>query len=532
MTIITNPTKPIYTNGNRNGYHAAVNDPFPQDDDVYIPSPDDIEAARDLFNADLAAPEAKATPPAPTAQADPVSDKSIDNESFWLTHPAGEYGNMLCFKEKYGKRLAYNSAYGWMYQSEKQKRWLTSDLAEAAIDRTVMNALLERQSRAGAVQNDAIASKSACTTRNISNVRNMIRSFVTVLPSEFDNDPDLLNTRSGVIDLRTGRIVADESGKFTYCCPVEYDANTDYSPWLTWLDATIKNHTDGVMRDWLQMCMGYSITGHTREECLFSLWGPTRSGKGTLNHVQLSLLGDPLGRGAAFSTFTRTRDGNSFDLAPLKAARLIVASEGEKKTPLNAATVKTITGRDPITCAFKGKDEFTYYPQFKIWLASNHKITGPADDDAFWNRVKVISCPWSKAGSEDKELKQNMSTPDYLRMVLTYAVLGAKMWWNSPKGLITPASVTDTVQDHRDAADSVGQWIADNVTRNPAKEAGHAKLHVDYETWCKENGFIPKMGKAFAESMAAKGFEQIKFYFGEGKDRKQIRGYKGGDLSE
>ena len=462
------------------------------------------------------------------AQGDqPVDDNSQiqSDESFWTTYPAGEYGNMLCFREKYGDRLAYNSAYGWMYRSEKQKRWLTSDLAEAAIDQIAITMLLERQRRAAAVHNDAIASKSACTSRNISNVRTMIRPFVTVLPSEFDNDPNLLNTQSGVIDLRTGRIVADESGKFTYCCPVEYDANTDYGPWINWLDATVANHTLVEVRDWLQMGMGYSITGHTREECLFYLCGPTRGGKGTLNHVQLSMLGDPLGRGAAFSTFTRKRDGNSFDLAPLKAARLIVASEGEKKTPLNAATVKNITGRDPITCAFKGKDEFSYYPQFKIWLASNHKASGPVDDDAFWNRIKIVSFPWSKAGSENKELKQNMSTPEYLRMVLAYTVLGAKMWWNSPGGLNTPKSVEETGQEHRDAADSVGQWLAENVhkVRDPDEFVAHSRLHTDYKNWCNDNGFTPKMGKNFAESMTAKGYAQ---------QRTPIaRGYKGIDLN-
>lgn len=466
-------------------------------------------------------------PPEPPPPPAPV-------QTFWTTLPAGEYGNAQVFLELHGKKVAFNSAYGWMIHSERQRRWVNGDAGEAQLDKLAINMLLERQRRAVEVGNDAIARQAVCTSRNVSNVKNMIRPYVTVLPDEFDNDPNLLNTQSGVIDLRTGKIVADESGRFTYCCPVEYDPDADYTQWLQWLDSTVEHHQkDEKLRDWLQMCMGYSVTGHTREECLFYLYGPTRSGKGTLNAVQLAMLGDPLGRGAAFSTFTRRRtEGNAFDLAPLKAARLIVASEGEKKIGLNAAMVKTVTGRDPITTAFKGKDEFTYLPAFKIWLASNHPVSGDPDDAAFWNRVKVISFPYSKEGKEDKSLKARMTTPEYLKMVLAYVVHGAKMWHNSPTGLVTPDCVRQITEKQRENSDPIGQWLTENTVASPDKSAGHAKLHADYVNWCKENGYTPKFGKSFAESMEKKGFEPAKFYLDEGKGKRQIRGYKGLDLTE
>lgn len=455
-------------------------------------------------------------------------------DAFWTTHPAGEYGNMLCFREKYGQRLAYNSAYGWMWKSEIEYRWLMGDVAEAAIDQAAIRVLLERQRRAAQVQNDAIAAKSACTTHNVGNVKSLVRPFVTMPVEQFDTELHLLNTKTGVLDLRTGEIVASESGKFTYCVKVDYAPGADFTPWLKFLDATIEYHAvDETMRDWLKMCFGYSITGSTKEECLFDLHGPTRGGKGTINNVQLELLGTPLATPAAFSTFTRRRDGNAFDLAPLKAARIVIASEGGKKQPLNEEMVKTITGRDRITCAFKGKDEFSYTPRYKIWLASNHPVSGDPDDDAFWTRIKVISCPWSKAGSEDKNLKDAMTTPEYLRSVLAYMVAGAVMWYNAPMGLITPDCVRKTVKAHRDASDSVGQWLEQNTkaeTKPDADPVAHSRLHTDYTNWCEENGYSPKRGKSFAESMEKKGYERATFRVKFGETEKQVRGYKGLDL--
>jgi putative DNA primase/helicase len=448
------------------------------------------------------------------------------DSSFWTNYPAGEYGNMLCFREKYGPRIAYNSAYGWMYDSPKQHRWLAGDIAEAAIGQAGINTLLERQRHAAAGKNDAVASKSACTTRNISALMSLLKPYVTVLPEEFDSEPHLLNTKTGVIDLRSGKIVSSESGKFTYCVNVDYAPDDDYAKWLGFLDQTVEHHSDDeAMRDWLQMCFGYSLTGSTREECLYFMHGPTRGGKGTIATVLLEMLGSPLATAAAFSTFSRKRDGNSFDLAPLKAARIVIASEGEKRNPLNEATVKNITGRDKITCSFKGKDEFSYTPHYKIWLASNHPVSGDPDDDAFWTRIKVISCPWSKAGREDKSLKDNMVKPDYLRGVLAYIVAGARMWFMEPNGLMTPDCVRKAVQSHRDKGDSVGQWLAENThkTQDPDSFVAHSKLHPDYKNWCEDNGFSPKQGKNFAEAMTLKGYSVARTM--------TARGYKGIDLN-
>jgi hypothetical protein len=41
---------------------------------------------------------------------------------------------------------------------------------------------------------------------------------------------------------------------------------------------------------YLQEALGYSITGHTSEECLFYIYGPPRSGKGTMWETFLALL--------------------------------------------------------------------------------------------------------------------------------------------------------------------------------------------------------------------------------------------------
>lgn len=86
----------------------------------------------------------------------------------------------------------------------------------------------------------------------------------------------------------------------------------------------------------------------------------------------------------SFSTFTTKRDGSAqnFDLAPLKASRVVIASESNKNERLNSAVVKNITGGGMVSCAHKFQDFFTYLPQYKIWLTTNYTVNGDADDSA------------------------------------------------------------------------------------------------------------------------------------------------------
>lgn len=112
--------------------------------------------------------------------------------------------------------------------------------------------------------------------------------------------------------------------------------------------------------DWLQMAVGYSLTGHTREEVLFYLYGPPRSGKGTLTEMILALLGSPLAKEVNFATFTAQRSGDSqnFDLAPLKPCRTVLASESNAYERFNKAKVKMLTGGNEVYCAFKHQTHF------------------------------------------------------------------------------------------------------------------------------------------------------------------------------
>jgi putative DNA primase/helicase len=438
-------------------------------------------------------------------------------------------GNAQAVAILHGSDFLHVNAYGWMQWTGTH--WEQGD-AEKALDRAVIGTLKERRIAAVRAEKEAIVKTAKPSAYRVRGCKTLLASILTDSVDHFDANPDLLNVENGVLDLRTGELVPHEPGqRFSYCCPVAFDPDADQSEWLAWLEDALP---DPSTREYLQEAIGYSLTGHTREEVLFYVHGPARAGKGTLFETLLELLGHrPLADEVDFETFTADRGGDTqnFDLAGLKPCRFIAASESKKYGTLNAAKIKALTGGNEIRCAHKYGDFFSYRPQFKIWLSSNHEANADVDDDAAWGRLRVIHLPNSYLGHEDKTLKARLRQPDALAGVLAWAVEGARRWYaHGAQGLFTPDSVNIATQAARDAIDFVGQWLDEciEITGNPGDFAPHAAVYQSYKDWCESNGVKPKGTFHLGKALSKKGLDSTrKTITLPAGQRKQARGFEG-----
>lgn len=92
--------------------------------------------------------------------------------------------------------------------------------------------------------------------------------------------------------------------------------------------------------------------------------------------------------------------------------------------------------------------------------------------------------------------------------VLAWAVEGARRWYVTPQGLITPKAVARATQSHRDQLDHVQMWLQECAVLDAAETVSNNMLYQSYSEWCAENGHPPKQAVAFGRALAAKGFEQ------------------------
>ncbi len=449
------------------------------------PAPDDDQecahsCAQDPDDGDVPTPAPEVTPMVTLVTGVP-SAELVQGE-------ADDNGNALAMLALFGREMLYTPAYGWL-------RWTGTHwraVPEAVITRLAITALTLRRHAAIKAQNEAIIRATRANRSRVQGCVGLFQSYVLEADvSAFDADPDLLNVANGVYNLASGTLTPHSpEQRFTYCVPVAYSPTADMSPWVTFLQGAL-GEDEATLR-YFQMCVGYSLTGHTREEKLFYLYGPPRAGKGTITETLLALLPHPISTEADFASFTAKRDNDSqnFDLAELKPARLVIASESNRYQALNPAKIKSLTGGNHVRCAFKHRDMFTYRPQFKVWLVSNHEVLADADDDALWARVQVFPCPRSFVGVEDVHLKARMRSPAVLTGVLRWSIEGASAYYAAGR-LVAPQAITDATTAQRGAQDYIRLWIEDCCALDARYWTASGTLLENYHDWCERNGAKP-----------------------------------------
>ena len=425
-----------------------------------------------------------------------------------LAHPFDHAGHADTVLEFYSGKFLYSTNLGWMNWTGKYWR---NDPAAVNVHAAIEEVLRARQ-RALAGNDITNADKKFTASKphrsNMIGTEAFLKHKCHQLVDSFDKNPDLINVNNGVLNLHTGILNPHEQKYFmTYCLPVDYDPDASYEEWELFLGQTLKSTE---VLNYVQMAIGYSLTGYTREECLFYLHGPTRAGKGTFTETLLQLFGD-LATETSFDVFTGTADADrqNFALAPLRARRCVFASESSKRFPLNPAKLKQITGGNNVYCAFKHHDMFSYRPTWKLWLSSNHSVNVDVEDDAAWYRMKVIEMPFSKEGKEDKTLKAQLRQPEVLQGILAWAIEGARAWYQNPEGLVDPTDVIAAKVIHRDKLDRLGEFIEERcLAKISATDlfTSTTMLYDAYTEFCNESGYKAVGKSEFGRRLAKRGF--------------------------
>ncbi|EFH81634.1 DNA primase family protein [Ktedonobacter racemifer] len=441
---------------------------------------------------------------------------------------ADDGGNADTFEVLYGSDFLHVPELGWLHYNGKF--W---EQDRAALVRAVEDTLVQRRLEAVRCDKEKIVGVTKRDVFRIDGATKLLESRLNADIEDFDNNPDLLNVANGVVELSTGDLAPhDPSQRFTYALATDYDPMADSSEWEAFLSQAVTpdgQEEDKELLNFIQQAVGYSVTGHTREERLFYVYGPTRSGKGTFTESLMTLVPRPLSMEVDFNTFTARRDGNdqNFDLADMKPSRLIFASESNKYQSLNPGKIKQLTGGNWVQAAFKHKQRFSYRPQYAVWLSSNHKVMGDPEDDALWYRVLVVEFPNSHKGKEDTSLKARLKQPEAQRGILKWVVDGAFNWYATER-LQVPEGVKLATQAHRDDLDNIALWINDEVIEEDGAFASSAELYQSYKPWCEDNGVEPKKSRELGLALKKRGYEDSKDYILlENGKRKQVRGWRG-----
>ncbi len=204
---------------------------------------------------------------------------------------------------------------------------------------------------------------------------NMASSWpeLTAKLSDFDNNPDLLNCLNGVIHLPTGELIGHHpSQKLMKLAPVEYKPHARCPNFDGFIKQIFMNYAE--LMSWMQMALGYQLTGHVSEQVFFSAYGTGANGKSTLYETIISALGDYAGT-MQFETLLAGDKSNTRVLeavGKLRGKRMAIASEVDSSRRLSEALVKQLTGGDTLTVTNLYSGTFEFSATHKINLQANH----------------------------------------------------------------------------------------------------------------------------------------------------------------
>jgi putative DNA primase/helicase len=419
-----------------------------------------------------------------------------DLDGFDLT----EDGVALAFAAKFKDRLRYCHHTGaWFEWTGSHWQREETKLAFSWARHTCRE--LARQQEAS--NGTATALAKAATAAAVERFAQADRAFA-VTSAIWDRDPMLLGTPDGVVDLQTGKLRPAVQGDFITKLTAVAPAETADCPlWIKFLnDAT---GGDAKLIRFLQQWAGYCLSGDTREQALLFVYGPGGNGKTVWLNTMAGILAS-YAKNAAMETFTASQnDRHPTELAMLKGARMVCASETEDGRAWAEVRIKQLTGGDTITARFMRQDFFEYQPQFKLTVIGNHKPVLRNVDDAARRRFNVV--PFTrKPASPDNQLETKLRAE--WPAILHWMIQGCLDWLQN--GLIRPKAVVDATANYFSEQDTLRQWLDECCDEGPNETDTMEALFKSWTNYALANGEKPGTTKWFSQAMQRFGFDPVK----------------------
>jgi P4 family phage/plasmid primase-like protien len=372
----------------------------------------------------------------------------------------------------------------------------------------------------------------------------LVASFLPALcrPPEdpalyFNQNPDLYPLNNGVWKFSEKKLIPYEREHFfTFRIPISHNPNADTTDMrkavMDWFGQ------DEEMARFIQMFIGYCLTGHTTRQEFLIVWGTKAgNGKSLLFGTILSLLLGPYYHIITSDALSTERVGNNDQLYNLNGKRFAFLSEPRrgKGTKLDNEIVKTLTGDKSFTAEAKYKNAITFLLQAKFAMACNDMPDLKFDDKGIYRRVRVAeqNCEfvdkkdYEERDEEDKKKKKVMLKDDEFverllanrEGLLLWALGGADLYTDNPR--MAPPAVMDSAKEKaKEEVNVIGGWIRSNLVKYSGvavKPANWEKAKVKItqikdklrQTGANIGQNVMGFNKRFKEKLEEMGYEVI-----------------------
>lgn len=329
---------------------------------------------------------------------------------------------------------------------------------------------------------------------------------VAITPDNWDANPWLINCQNGTINLKTGKLQPFKKDDYiTRICSTTYDDAVQTPMWDSLLETITKGDADTIR--YMQKALGYALTGDISEQAMFILYGTGSNGKSTFLNVFAAVM-NTYAQSTSSETFMQKKNENvNNDIARLKGARFVTAIEMEENKRLAEALIKSMTGGDKLVTRFLYGEFFEYIPQFKVFLATNHKPVIRDTTNSIWRRIKMM--PFTNTFTEanrDKRFAEKIMAKE-MPGILAWAVKGCLLW--QEEGIKEPESVRRATEEYRTEMDSFSTFFEECCEEKEGCRVSNKLLRAAYDEWCKDNGEYAMSQRPFSQKLIEKGYAKV-----------------------
>ncbi|MFI5868160.1 phage/plasmid primase, P4 family [Streptomyces sp. NPDC051546] len=316
-----------------------------------------------------------------------------------------------------------------------------------------------------------------------------------------DVDPYVLCTPAGVVDLRTGAVRgADPHKDFNSRATSTGPAPMPIPRFVRFLRDTFGDDCEGTaMIGYVQLLLGYSITGDVGAQVMPFLFGPGKNGKSVLLDLFMKLMGDYADTAPPGFLMARSHEGHPTDLTELHGRRVIICSEVKPGDRFDEARVKHLTGGDRIKARRMRQDFFSFEPTHKLWLLGNHRPEVGTGGFAFWRRMRLV--PFERTVSDDRKIDNlvDVLVAEEGPGILHWLVEGARRYLAGDRDLTGPDKVRIATTAYAETEDHTGRFYTEACVLGPGERTEQKALYEAYRSWCSREGSAPATNRAFAQ---------------------------------
>lgn len=252
--------------------------------------------------------------------------------------------------------------------------------------------------------------------------------------------------------------------------------------WLAFMNSIWPD--DAQCQETLQELFGYVLVPDTRQQKIFLLVGPKRSGKGTIARVLTALLGQE-----NVCSPTLASMGLNFGLQPLLEKPVAIISDARLSGRADQAAIGerllSISGGDAVTIDRKHVSAVTKYLPTRFIVMTNELPRLADASGALASRFVVMTMTNSFYGKEDLDLSNRLMGE--LPSILNWAIDG----WDrlTARGrFMQPESSGQAVQELEDLSSPVAAFVRDRCEIGPEHQVSVDCLFREWELWCDDAG--------------------------------------------